>query len=223
MSSQTLLTVLALLALVFLAACNEADEVARSVPRGKPVAIDGTLAPGEWDAARVEAFSDGSELLLMAQEGYLYLGIRSNTPEMIAGNVFIGQGDEIRILHTSAALGTAVYKRGAGSWQQTQAFDWRCRRTDLSDAAQAERETFLQDEGWTSINSRMGAPNELEVQIVVSGPSVRLAANLLRSSDPNVKVIWPIDLDDDTIRPTPAGLPSQMSFSPDRWAAIDLP
>jgi hypothetical protein len=142
---------------------------------------------------------------------------------MIVGNVFIQQGDEIRIMHASAALGTAIYARGEERWQQTQAFNWRCRRTDWSDAAQAEREAFLQDEGWTSINARMGTPNELEYQIKVSGPSLRLAANLLRSSDPDAKIPWPSDLDDDCVKPTPGGLPPQMSFSPDQWAAIDLP
>jgi hypothetical protein len=92
------------------------------VPQGKPIAIDGTISPGEWDNAGVETFSDNSELLLMHSEGYLYLGIRANTPEMIAGNIFIDRGDEIAILHSSAALGTALYERGIDSWQQTQGF-----------------------------------------------------------------------------------------------------
>jgi hypothetical protein len=213
---------LALLLLSLGSGCQGDDAGSQPVPRGRPAAIDGTLAPGEWDGARVETFADGSELFLMADKDYLYLGIRSNTPEMIAGNVFIQQGDEIRILHTSAALGTAAYARGPENWQQTQVFDWRCRRTDLSEAAQAERDAFLQDQGWISINSRMGTPNELEYQIKVSGPTLRLAANLLRSSDPDLKVVWPGTLDDDTRRPTPGGLPPQMSFSPDQWAAIDL-
>jgi hypothetical protein len=171
----------------------------------------------------VETFADGSELLLMYDQGYLYLGIRSNTPEMIVGNIFVNEGEEIRILHTSAALGTAAYQRDAESWQQTQAFNWRCRRTDKSDAAQAERDAFLQDEGWVSINSRMGTPNELEYKIQGSGEPIRLAANLLRSSAPDVKIAWPPDLDDDCIRPTPGGLPAAMQFSTDQWAAIELP
>jgi hypothetical protein len=212
----------ALLLLILSTGCQASKTGSLSVPRGRPAAIDGTLVPGEWDTARIETFADGSELLLMHDQGYLYLGIRGATPEMIVGNVFIQQGDEIRILHTSAALGTAVYTRGTENWQQTQAFDWRCRRTDSSETAQAERDAFLQQEGWTSINARMGAPNELEVQIKLSSPPFRLAANLLRSSAPSVKHVWPSDLDDDTTRPTPGGLPPQMSFSPDHWAEIDV-
>jgi len=217
------LIVLVAVVLMCSTGCREKDAASLSVPRGTPVTIDGTMTPGEWDPARVEAFADGSELFLMHDQGYLYLAIRSNTPEMIVGNIFLSEGDKVRILHTSAALGTAVYQRGVESWQQTQAFNWRCRRTDRSDAAQAERDTFLQDEGWVSINSRVGTPNELEYKIQLSGRSIRLAANLLRSSAPDVKVAWPPDLDDDCVKPTPGGLPAEMHFSPDRWAAIGFP
>jgi hypothetical protein len=181
------------------------------------------MAPGEWDQARVEAFADDSELFLMYDGDHLYLGIRSNTPEMIVANVFMNQGDTIRILHTSAALGTAVYQRGSEGWQQTQAFNWHCRRTDNSDAARAERDAFFHNEGWVSINSRMGMPNELEYRIKVPDGPLRLAVNYIRASEPAKKIPWPGDLDDDCVKPTPGGLPAQMHFSPDRWAAIDLP
>lgn len=194
-----------------------------SVPEGRPVVVDGTVSPGEWDGARVEVFSDGSELLLMYSEGYLYLGIRASTPEMIAGNVFIDRGDKVAILHASAALGTALYQKGVQSWQQTQDFVWRCRATDSSGAAQAEREAFLHEERWVAANSRMGSPNELEYRIEVTTETLRLAVNFLRALDPNVKIPWPIHLDDDCIEPTPGGLPAQMRFSPDRWSTIAVP
>jgi hypothetical protein len=66
------------------------------------------MSTGEWDGAVVETFSDGSQLFLVHCDGYLYLAIRANTPEMIVGNVFVERGDEIAILHSSAALGTAL-------------------------------------------------------------------------------------------------------------------
>ncbi len=193
------------------------------MPQGKPAAIDGTLSPGEWDGAAAETFSDGSELFLMAGEGYLYLGIRANTPEMIVGNVFVARGDEIAILHSSAALGTALYEKGTGSWEQARGFTWRCRQTGDSPAAQAERNSFLQDEGWLAANARMGTPNELEYQIEAADETLRLAVNFLRASSPNLKIPWPRDLDDDCIKPTPGGLPAQLDFSPDRWATLAMP
>lgn len=194
-----------------------------SVPQGTAPAIDGTMSPGEWDSAWVGTFSEGSELLLMYSEGDLYLGIRAKTPEMIVGNVFLDLGDEIAILHASAALGTALYQKGVDSWQRTQDFVWRCRATDNSELAQAERDAFLREEHWVAANARMGSPNELEYRIEAACDTLRLAVNFLRASDPNLKIPWPIDLDDDCIKPTPGGLPAQLLFSPDRWATIGMP
>ena len=70
-----------------------------TIPSGNQPTLDGTISSGEWNNAIQELFSDGSELLMMHHEGYLYLGIRANTPGMIAGNIFVDQGDQVSILH----------------------------------------------------------------------------------------------------------------------------
>jgi hypothetical protein len=193
-----------------------------SVPQGKPESIDGTISPGEWDDAVVERFTDGSELFLMHNEGYLYLGIRANTSEMIVGNVFINSGEEVRILHASAALGTAIYLNESDVWGQTQAFIWCCRDTSESESARDARLAFLQEDGWVATNSRIGRPNELEYQIKIGNEPLHLAVNYIRASDPNVKIPWPDELNDDCIKPTPGGLPEQLNFSLDEWALIGL-
>ena len=93
------------------------------VPSGNPPTIDGTHSPSEWDAAAVETFVDGSQLLLMQAGDFLYLGIRANVSGTVVGNVYILHGDEVAVLHSSAALGTAIYEKGEESWQQIQDFD----------------------------------------------------------------------------------------------------
>jgi formylglycine-generating enzyme required for sulfatase activity len=193
------------------------------VPVANSPSIDGRLQAGEWDNATVATFADGSELFLMYAQGYLYLGLRASTPGMIVGNIFVQRGNEIAILHSSAALGTAVYQQGEGIWHQVRNFEWRCRSIDDSPSAQAERATFLQKEGWLAANSFMGTPNELEYQIAVKEGSLRLAVNFIRADVPNVKVPWPKDLADDCILPTPGGLPVDLRFSPDEWATIVIP
>jgi hypothetical protein len=187
------------------------------VPLLDPPTIDGTMVPGEWDEAAVGTLTDGSELFLKHAGGYIYLGIRGSTPEMIVGNVFIKRGDEIKILHSSAALGTAIYQKSDEHWQQTQEFTWKCRDTSESDSAKAGREAFFSEEGWVSVNSRIGTPNELEYKIEITGETLQLAVNIIRSSDPNVKPSWPADLEDDVILPTPGGLPPTLVFSLDQW------
>jgi Tol biopolymer transport system component len=197
---------------------SEKDSI--SVPRGVSPVIDGTITTEEWRGARREFFSDGSELFLLLFEDELYLGIRAYTAGMIAGNVFIESGEAISIFHASAALGTAVYRKDGEDWRLDRDFSWRCRRTDDSEEARAERNAFFQEENWIASNSRMGAPHELEYRIRVSSAPFRLAAHFLRASDPTIKVPWPVDLDDDTIKPTPGGLPPTLWFSPGKWATI---
>jgi hypothetical protein len=192
------------------------------VPQGISPTIDGTLLPGEWERARVETFSDGSELLLMHSEGYLYLGIRANTPDMIVGNIFIDHGDEIAVLHASAALGTAIYQRDADFWQQTQGFSWCCRSTNSNDAAQAEHDAFLRQEHWVSINSRMGTPQELEYQIEMTDETLRLAVTFMMASGTNQKFSWPTHLNDACVQSFEGGFPLQLQFSPDTWETITI-
>jgi hypothetical protein len=198
-----------------------AERLGVAVPRGRPATLDGRLSPGEWEGAAVEAFADGSELLLMYAEGSLYLAIRATGPEMVAGNVFVERGGEVAILHASAALGTALYEDGDGWWQQTKDFAWCCRSTGFSAAAEAEREAFWAEEGWQAANSRMGTPNELEYRIWWPGGEMRLAVNFLRTSEPDVKIPWPAELDDDVTLPTPGGLPTELALWTERWGWME--
>lgn len=164
------------------------------VPQGQISALDGTILPDEWEAAVIEPFADGSELLLMQDGEFLYVGIRANEAGTIAGNVFIQRGDEIQILHSSAALGTAIYRKGEENWQQVQDFTWRCRSTGNTETALAERAEFLAEEGWLAANGLMGTPNELEYQIKIPVQDFHLAVVYIKSSPPYDKVSWPHSL-----------------------------
>jgi hypothetical protein len=203
-------------------ASRPAEEAVLLAPRAAAPVIDGRIEPGEWASAAMESFADGSELLLMSDDNTLYLAIRSATPEMIAANVFLNRGEQIEILHVSAALGTALYKKGALNWQQQKDFTWCCRQVTESEAAAAERVAFLADDHWLAVNSRVGTPNELEYQIELNEGTVHLAISILRSSSPEQKTPWPADLDDDTIKPTPGGLPAELDFRPAEWATVAL-
>ena len=192
------------------------------VPQGDAPILDGTLSAGEWDDAVSKSFTDGSELYLMHDDENLYLGIRANPSNMIVGNIFIDRGGEVAILHSSAALGTAIYTQSEEGWERTQRFVWRCRSTGDSASARAERDVFLAEDGWLANNSYMGNPNELEYQIAVPEGTVRLAATFMRVNDLQRRVYWPINLDDDCTVPTPGGMPSLLSFSLDQWAELEI-
>lgn len=201
---------------------NNVSPISVIVPTGSPPEIDGVLSPGEWDHAVKEVFADGSEMFFIYAAGDLYLGIHSKTPEMIVANIFIHRSDEISILHTSAALGTAIYQRGNDNWQLIQDFTWQCRDTSQSEAARSERQAFLLREGWIAVNSRIGVPEELEFQIKITEETVRLAANIIKTSNTNEKIPWPANLEDDCIKPTPGGLPGTLLFKPETWATLEI-
>jgi len=192
------------------------------VPEVIPPILDGIHSPSEWTGAAVDFFADGSELLFMHANGYIYLGVRAKEPRMIAANVLIHHGDQIYLMHSSAALGTAVYKQNASDWQQTQDFTWQCRSTSMTDVAQSERVAFLQQEGWLAANARMGTPNELEYQIKIPDQDYRIAVVYIKSTRPYEKVPWPPGLDDACIQPTQSGLPKILEFSPDQWRVLQL-
>jgi hypothetical protein len=192
------------------------------IPFGSPPTIDGRHASGEWEDAVTVYFSDGSQCLLMRNGEFLYVGIQANEPGRIATNIFIQRSDEISILHSSAALGTAIYQKEEGSWQQVRNFAWRCRNTGSSESAQAEREEFLAEEGWLAANGMMGTPNEMEYKIRIPEQDFRLAAVYIKSTAPYEKIPWPAHLEDDCIAPASNGLPLELHFSPDQWVQLDF-
>jgi len=191
-----------------------------AIPNGNPPTLDGTISSDEWSDAKQELFSDGSELLMKYHEGYLYLGIRASAPGMIVGNIFVNHGDRVSILHSSAALGTAIYEKSVDGFQQTQDFVWRCRSSSNSPTAQAERDAFLEQEGWVAGNSYMGTPQELEYKIAMPNGSLRLAVTFTPASDVSVRIYWPASLADDCTKSPQGEFPKNMRFSLSTWATV---
>jgi len=183
--------------------------------------IDGVLQPGEWDQADLFHFEDESELFLLQKGGYLYLAVRAGIDEMIAGNVFLQNGNQIFIMHTSAALGTAIYQEEGDSWVKIQDFEWCCRSKIESEAAREDREIFFNQDGWLGINSFNGNENELEYKIRLTGTETYLAVNFLSADTPGLKLVWPIGLVDGPAQPVDGGFPELMDFSPENWLNLE--
>jgi hypothetical protein len=193
-----------------------------SQPGSAPI-IDGTISPGEWDHALHELLSDGSELFFIHDQEALYVGIKAASTEMIAANIFIETQDLVHILHSSAALGTAVYEDGPDNWSRRQNFDWCCRTSGNNNTAINERAQFLRAENWVAANSRTGTPNHLEYQIEFADNASRVAVSFMRSSDPDKRIFWPEELEDGSTKAYPGGLPAEIEFSPEEWTSLTVP
>jgi hypothetical protein len=92
------------------------------IPRAEQPILDGTISPREWSGAYQTELSGGGELLLITADGYLFLGIRGKPEPVIS--ICLDRGREVAILHSSAAIGTAIYKQGENTWDQVQGFTW---------------------------------------------------------------------------------------------------
>ena len=193
------------------------------IPRGESPVLDGTLGSDEWSGACQAEFSDGSELFLMHAEGYLYLGIRGKRSPVTS--ICVDRGDEVAVLHSSAALGTAVYQEGDSVWEMVQPFLWSCRDTTNNARAVTARTEFLDREGWVASNGRMGTSEEIEYQIAIPDGALRLAVSAIGAPDYGNVAVWPTAVEDDCVNAQllTGPIPEQVQFSPETWAVTRVP
>jgi len=182
--------------------------------------IDGSIQEEEWNGADVWALEDGGQLYLILTEDHLYLALRTLPQGMIAGNVFLFSGDQIRVLHTSAALGTAVYQPDGGQWLKVKDFEWCCRSRIADQDSLEDRQAFSDKDGWLGANSFLGIENELEYGIRLGETETALAVNYLWVDEVDVKQVWPAGLTDGVAWPSLGGFPDRMEFSPTDWYAL---
>lgn len=183
--------------------------------------IDGVVNEQEWQPAKVQHFYDGSEIYLMISGDHLYLAVRAVGGGMIAGNVFLWQENGVAVMHTSAALGTALYQRDEERYQKIKDFDWCC-RSKIDDAlSQSAREVFFGEEGWLGVNSFLGNANELEYKISLRDMPHKLAVNFIQADGGGEKQVWPVGLEDGVALPSSGGFPDLIIFDVGKWFALE--
>jgi hypothetical protein len=151
--------------------------------------MDGTLSPGEWDDALLLSLSADFAVFVKHANGYLFLGIQATTQGV--PSPMIVRGGEIYVLHASAALGTAIYAQQEDMWSMTQAFTWQCRTLGFSEAAIAERNQFLEAEGWLATIGSLGTPTMFEYQILLDEEPLQMLFLFLATTTPLQIVSWP--------------------------------
>jgi hypothetical protein len=185
------------------------------VPKGKAAVIDGTFSPGEWGGALMTNLKNGGELMLMRDNDYLYLGIRSRA--MGFGSICTVDDDRVSILHSSAGLGTAIFERDEEDWRRIQQFSYCC-----WEATQSQLDDFLLREGWVASVGTKGIPEEMEYQISIEDGSLTLAVVYVDDFSFETALHWPETLDDDCLGLAliPDDPPERLLFSPETWMTI---
>lgn len=231
MAKLTITWIIIFAAVWLLVGCGSPDVTAFTASQGlsleipsaeRPI-LDGTISPGEWSGAYQTELSDGSELLMITADGYLFLGIKGKPDPVIS--ICLDRGREIAILHSSAALGTAIYRQGENTWNQIQKFTWSNRFSTNSIEAQRAREKNLKKEGWAASTGRMGTPEDVEYQIAMPEGVIRLAVSTIGAPDYEEVAIWPADAADDcgNIQLLGGPIPDSAPFSPEGWMTVTAP
>jgi len=185
-----------------------------SVPRGEAPTIDGVLEADEWADARVIPVDDDLSLLWIHTDGSFYLGVRHS--RLGAVNLLVAQGDEVRVLHSSAALGSAFYYRQDDTWMMEHGFDWCCRVP----SDEAGRAALFASEGWTATIGGAGVAGEIEFQVEIEPGDVSVAVTWVGSA--TEVVVWPSGLpveEQETLYGTRTG---PEAFHPDTWMLAQL-
>lgn len=185
------------------------------VPAGDRPVIDGILSPNEWENAAITAMSDGSELFWMYAEDMLYVAAR--TPGLGSMNLAIQYGDQIHILHSSAALGSAIYEKGKDHWNLTQDYSWCCRSTIVFD----EMDQLFQAEGWLASIGYLGTPGEVEFQVTVPAGEIRVAVCYVLSE--TQFSYWPEELNQASVEQLKGEPADVEDFQLDQWVLLEMP
>lgn len=197
-----------------------AEQLDIIVPPGSEATIDGILSVEEWGAALAIDLDDDNQLFLMHAGGYLYLGVRGKPEPVIS--ICLDQVEQVSILHSSAAIGTAIYQPSDGVWELVKDFEWCCRETADSTRAQEALNRQLELEGWVANNGLRGVPEEVEFQIAMSAGSLRLAVNAIGPPSYRSVVSWPREIEDDCSRLSmlTGPIPEQAQFLQEDWVTL---
>lgn len=201
------------------------------VPRVSPPVVDGRVLPvgkgksafNEWKRATQVALTNGSYAMLMHDGAFLYIALVGPKPG-IASLCTSGKSG-IRVLHASAALGTAAFEQDKTKWRMTRGFTWTNRDTGNSPQAMAERAKTLSAEGWFANTSVTALPHR-EYQIAINGQTeIPIVLGFLTFTPEEQKMsYWPDTLEDDC---ADADLASgnterEYSFNPTKWGVAVL-
>ena len=147
--------------------------------------------------------------------GYLYVGI--NSDKIGAVNLaFIREDNRVWILHSSAALGSAIYEERIEDWELAQDFSWCCRNTLVF----TERDELFQEEGWQANIGYQGTEGQVEYQVAVEGEEIQAALMYLYADGSEGFSYWPDQLSDEAIGQLQGRRKNPESFSVEEWVTV---
>jgi hypothetical protein len=185
------------------------------IPTGLPAAIDGIIDPDEWADADMQEMNDGSKLYLKYAEDALYLAIDAQEPGTV--NLGIIRDGELWILHSSAALGSAVFSPHEDGWQLRKTYEWCCRATYVN----SELDSLMVAEGWLSTNQFVGNENQTEYLVEIPEEEIIISITYIFYDGINA-AYWPLSLahSDLLLFSSQPQVGDQAIFTTDDWVQL---
>jgi len=218
MRSATWIVIIVCLSVMASSAAQATDPII--VPDGSVPIIDGTLSSDEWSDALSIPLNEDSTLFLKHAEGFLYLAVQATT--MGVPSPLIVRDGEVYVLHASAALGTGIYIQEEAEWALQQGFTWQCRTPGFTTTAVAERDLFLEQEGWLGTIGYLGTPTEFEYLILLDEEPLQMLFLFLETTNPFQVLSWPVsqDVAASYLEIITGPIPSEATFDLDTWAIL---
>ncbi|MEN8113668.1 MAG: hypothetical protein ABFS21_04720 [Actinomycetota bacterium] len=183
-----------------------------AVPAHAPPAIDGILDAGEWDGSATVTMTDGSALHWMHDQDVLFVALESDAVGAV--NLVLATEDEVWILHSSAALGSALYLRGPEVWELSHGFAWCCR----SATDDSPRMQLLEEEGWQANIGFSGDDGIVEYEVTLPWDGALVAVSYL--TDAETSAFWPADLSSGARDQLVGPPPPERDYNLDEWFTL---
>ena len=190
-----------------------------AVPAGTAPTLDGVLSEAEWDDALELPLASDTSLFVKHAEGFVYLGVRTAPGAQVVGNVYIARAEAVEILHASHALGPATYRLEEGVWVLEMSFAWSCRTLGFSDTVIAEREAFLERNGWLATVVNLGLTEHMEYRVAIDAEPMRMLFRFDVHRDTQEVLTWPLGTN---VGLDPGPLPQEAAFRPEEWCDVSF-
>ncbi|MEA3511047.1 MAG: hypothetical protein U9R51_06380 [Actinomycetota bacterium] len=156
--------------------------------------------------------SDDSVLHWMHNGSVLYMALDGGAVGAV--NLVISTGDETWVLHSSAALGSALYLPSGGTWELSHGFDWCCR----SNTDDSGRLLLLEEEGWKANIGFTGDEGIVEYEVTLPWDGALVAVSYLTNA--GTPAFWPADLSPGAREQLVGPWSDERVFNLDEWYTL---
>jgi len=179
--------------------------------------IDGVIGEKEWAGSARHELAGGGDLLLLRRGDMAYVAVRGAATGL--ASLCVGNAKTVSILHSSAALGTAVYERAGDAWRRQKNFEFVVRDSPRTGPPSGEaKQKHMQDFGWLSNPSFRGSPVR-EFAIRLAPERQFLGVAFVTTDGEGTVASWPASMRDDcaALRLGQGWTEESQKFEPQTW------